>query len=254
MPFTPSHAIVALPFIRTALPAGAVAVGAMAPDLPLFFPWGPGYFVTHGFPSLLWSSVPIALALYAVWRVVFRPAVSGLLPPSLGARLPLAWDHPTRPQHPVKNGLLILVAVLIGVATHVFWDLFTHLGRLGSQWIPSLADQWGPVEGTTWLQHISSAVGLLGVVIWFVIAARRAPKVWRTDRQAVVVIRRVAWIAAPAVLVGAFAIAVALHGVPTNYPELRDLAFTPGTRAGAIILVLALLAAVAVLVLRRLRR
>lgn len=36
MPFTPSHAIVALPFVRSPLAPAAVAVGAMAPDLPLF--------------------------------------------------------------------------------------------------------------------------------------------------------------------------------------------------------------------------
>ena len=36
MPFTPSHAVVALPFVRTPLVPAAIAVGAMAPDLPLF--------------------------------------------------------------------------------------------------------------------------------------------------------------------------------------------------------------------------
>ena len=36
MPLTPSHAVVALPFVRTPLLPAAIAVGAMAPDLPLF--------------------------------------------------------------------------------------------------------------------------------------------------------------------------------------------------------------------------
>ncbi len=36
MPFTVSHAIVAVPFVRTALPAGAIAAVAMAPDLPRY--------------------------------------------------------------------------------------------------------------------------------------------------------------------------------------------------------------------------
>ena len=36
MPFTPSHAVVALPFLRTPLVPAAIAVGAMTPDLPLF--------------------------------------------------------------------------------------------------------------------------------------------------------------------------------------------------------------------------
>ena len=33
MPFTPSHAVVALPFIRSPLVPAAIAVGAMTPDL-----------------------------------------------------------------------------------------------------------------------------------------------------------------------------------------------------------------------------
>ncbi len=36
MPFTPSHAVVALPFVRTPLVPAAIAIGAMTPDLPLF--------------------------------------------------------------------------------------------------------------------------------------------------------------------------------------------------------------------------
>jgi len=254
MPFTPSHAIVALPFARTRLPAGAVAVGAMAPDLPLFFPWVTSYQQTHGFPSLLWTSVPIALVLYAVWRVVIRPAASGLLlPEALRARMPWSWDRLDRPERPFRGGVFILVAVLIGVGTHVFWDLFTHPGRLGSQWIPALAGQWGPFDGTTWLQHISSAVGLVGIAIWAVLAVRKAGVVHRTDRVAVDVVRRIAWVAAGAVLVGFFAVAVAVHGLPTSYPALRDLSFTPGTRAGAVILLIALAASITVTVLRRRR-
>ncbi|WP_262927685.1 DUF4184 family protein [Microbacterium sp. NIBRBAC000506063] len=48
MPFTPSHAVVALPFVRTPLLPAAIAVGAMAPDLPLFLRGTPlTYQVTH---------------------------------------------------------------------------------------------------------------------------------------------------------------------------------------------------------------
>ena len=252
MPFTPSHAIVALPFARTPVPAGAVAIGAMTPDLPLFFPWATSYAQTHGFPSLLWTSLPLALLLYAIWRLVIRPAASGLLlPEGLRSRMPWAWDRVGRPDRPVRGALLVVVAVAIGVATHVFWDLFTHPGRLGSEWIPALAETWGPLDGTSWLQHASSAVGLGGIAIWAVLAVRSAGVVHRTDRAAVAIVRVAAWIAAGAVLVGSFAVRLALDGFPTGYAELRDLAFPAGTFAGAAILVVVLVASIAVRVLRR---
>lgn len=254
MPFTPSHAIVALPFARTPLPAGAVAIGAMAPDLPLFFPWASTYEQTHGFPSLLWVSLPLAIALYAIWRLAIRPAASGLLlPEALRARMPWSWDRLRRPDRPLLAGLGVVLAALIGIATHVFWDLFTHPDRLGSEWIPALGEQWGPVDGTTWLQHVSSAVGLAGIAVWAVLAFRRAGVVHRSDRPAVGVVRVLAWVAAGMALVGSFVAHVARDGIPSSYSELRDTAFDAGTLAGAAILVVALLASVTVRVLRGLR-
>lgn len=257
MPFTPSHAIVALPFIRTPIPVGAVAVGAMAPDLPLFFPWIAPYAVTHGFPGLLVVSLPIALVLYAVWRLVIRPVTSALLlPEALRARMPWAWDRSVfesggRPERPVRSAVLVVVAALIGVATHVFWDLFTHPGRLGSEWFPVLGEQWGPVEGTTWLQHGFSLLGLAGLTIWAVGAFRRAGVVHRNDPRSVAVVRVAAWMSAGLLLVGSFAAHIARDGIPGSYQQLRDTAFDAGTFAGAAILVVVLAASIALRVLRR---
>jgi len=251
VPFTPSHAIVALPFALTPLPAGAVAIGAMAPDLPLFFPWATSYEQTHGFPSLLGVSLPLALVLYALWRLAIRPAASALLlPEALRARMPWAWDRTPRPVHPVRSAALVVVAALIGVVTHVVWDLFTHPRRLGSEWIPALGERWGPTVGTTWLQHGSSVLGLVVLAIWAVRAYRAAGVVHRSDRPAIARVRVVAWIVAGASLVASFAVQVALDGIPNSYQALRDTAFPAGTAAGAAILIVVLVASVLVRILR----
>jgi hypothetical protein len=251
VPFTPSHAIVALPFIRTPIPAGAVAVGAMAPDLPLFFPWAASYGVTHGFPGLLVVSLPLALVLYAIWRLVIRPAASALLlPEALRARMPWAWDRIGRPDRRVRSAVLIVVAALIGVVTHVFWDLFTHPDRLGSEWFPVLGEQWGPVDGTTWLQHGFSALGLAGIALWVVLALRRAGVVHRRDPRSIAIVRVTAWMSAGVLLVGSFAAHIARDGIPSTYAQLRDTAFDAGTLAGAAILVVTLAAAILVGILR----
>ena len=136
MPFTPSHAVVALPFLRTPLVPAAIAIGAMAPDLPLFVrALVPRYPVTH---DLRWLplTMAIALALLLVWRCVLRPATRELSPLWLAARLPAEWDAGWRAAAketlPSWRGILLLVASLaIGVASHIIWDLFTHEGRWG---------------------------------------------------------------------------------------------------------------------------
>ena len=94
MPFTPSHAVIALPFVRTPLVPAAIAVGAMAPDIPLFLRGMPlHYGLTH---SLAWLplTVAVALVLLLIWRCVLRPAVRELSPRRLADRLPSAWDAP----------------------------------------------------------------------------------------------------------------------------------------------------------------
>lgn len=171
MPFTPSHAVVALPFIRTPLVPAAIAIGAMTPDLPLFVRGVlPRYAVTH---ALAWLplTMAIALVLLLLWRCVLRPATRELVPGWLASRLPSEWDAGWRTAvketFPSWRGVfLLLTSLAIGVVSHIVWDLFTHEGRWGVSAIPALAEPWGPLLGVKWLQHGSSAAGLAIFAVW----------------------------------------------------------------------------------------
>ncbi len=78
MPFTPSHAVVALPFVRTPLLPAAIAIGAMTPDLPLFLRGTPlSYQATHtnvALSTATWTAQHLAYRVLppacAVWGVV----------------------------------------------------------------------------------------------------------------------------------------------------------------------------------------
>lgn len=181
MPFTPSHAVIALPFVRTPLVPAAIAIGAMTPDLPLFLRGvGVSYTFTHTIANVVWTAL-LALVLFLVWRVLLRPAVAELSPMWLAERLPEEWSSSEwdavrravgvgeRRSYP----LLLAVSVLLGVLSHIVWDMFTHEERLGSELLPVLADQWGPLQGFKWLQHGSSVVGLLILAICAVLWFRR---------------------------------------------------------------------------------
>ncbi|GAA3622651.1 hypothetical protein GCM10022200_01020 [Microbacterium awajiense] len=235
MPFTPSHAVVALPFVRTPLVPAAIAVGAMTPDLPLFVRGIPlHYGLTH---SLIWlpATIALALVLLLVWRCVLRPAARELSPRRLAERLPALWDRgagdaaretfarrstdaaPPRPS--VAATLLLLASLVIGLLTHIVWDLFTHEGRWGTLIVPALAEPWGPFPGYRWLQHGSSAVGLAILAVW--------ATVWLATRHPVDVprlfpgwVRWTVWLSLPALLVGA-----AVWGLVAFGPFTAD--FTP---------------------------
>src|SRR4051812_6991227 len=91
MPFTPAHAVVALPFLRTPLVPAAIAIGAMAPDIPLFFRTWPPYALTHSWIGVFTIDLVIAFALLLVWRLVLRPAVIPLTPRWFALRWPREW-------------------------------------------------------------------------------------------------------------------------------------------------------------------
>src|SRR5690606_29007902 len=97
MPFTPAHAVVAIPFARTPLVPAAIAVGAMTPDAPLFFRVGIDYWFTHSPLGLVLVDLPLALGFLLVWRVILRPALPQLSPRWVAERLPVSWSAATWP-------------------------------------------------------------------------------------------------------------------------------------------------------------
>lgn len=253
MPFTPSHAIVALPFIRTPLVPAAIAIGAMTPDLPLFLRGvGLNYSFTHTFGNIVWTAL-LAFVLFLVWRIVLRPAVGELAPLWLARRLPAEWSIRgvqaagdavgvglKRPFYPV----LFAASLLLGVVSHILWDLFTHEGRLGVDLFPVLDEMWGPLPGFKWLQHGSSVLGLIGLAIWALLRVRRAePRAADTQRLARVI--RVAWwVSLPLILIAAWGIGLVLLGPLDAEFTVQHLAYRvlPPACAlwGAITLVLCL--------------
>lgn len=212
MPFTPSHALVALPFIRTPLVPAAIAIGAMTPDLPLFVRGiGLDYSFTHTFGNVLWTAL-LAFVLFLLWRVVLRPAVPELAPLWLARRLPEDWTDRGAAAAGAAVGVgqkrlypvLLAVSFVIGVLSHIAWDLFTHEGRSGVQLLPGLDAMWGPLPGFKWLQHGSSVIGLVIIGIWALLWLRRhdgRADVAQTLPQSV---RVTWWVSLPVILVGAW--------------------------------------------------
>lgn len=234
MPFTPSHAIVALPFIRTPLVPAAIAIGAMTPDLPLFLRGvGLNYAFMHTFGNVVWTAL-LAFVLFLLWRVVLRPAVGELSPGWLARRLPSDWSVRgveaagdavgvglKRPLYPA----LLAASLLLGVISHIVWDLFTHEGRWGAEMFPVLADTWGPFPGFKWLQYGSSVLGLVVLGVWALLRLRRAePRADLSQRLPRGV--RVAWWASlPVFLIVAAVGGLVLFGPLTDEFTVAHLAY-----------------------------
>ncbi|GAA2150447.1 uncharacterized protein DUF4184 [Humibacillus xanthopallidus] len=163
MPFTPSHAVVAIPLRRLGLPLGAVAVGAMSPDTAVFLPWVFDYMQTHSLVGVVTTDLVVGVLVVSAWWAWLRAPVVDLLPDDVRRRLRL--DPPL--WRSARWWLSVVVGVALGALTHVCWDAFTHPGQWGSQVVPALRGSFGPWLVTSWLQYASGVVGLVGIGLWW---------------------------------------------------------------------------------------
>lgn len=233
MPFTASHAVVALPFIRTPLVPAAIAIGAMTPDLPLFFRGvGLNYSFMHTPVNAIWTSL-LAFVLFLVWRVVLRPAVPELAPRWLARRLPTGWSTSGLPAASRAVGagerrgypLLLAVSLVLGVISHIIWDLFTHDGRWGVQLFPALDEMWGPLAGFKWLQHGSSVLGLAIIGVWALLRVRHQAPRSLIDQRLPGGVRVAWWLSLPVILIGAWVLGLVVLGPLDAVFTVQHLAY-----------------------------
>jgi hypothetical protein len=123
-------------------------------------------------------TLPVALlVLWAFHSFVKQPAAM-LLPEAVRRRLPDTSDK-FRFGGPARF-LLIIASILVGIATHLLWDSFTHPNTWPYRhW--SILGQWFtlPIVGEMplykILQHSSTALGLGMVGRWLVVWYRITP-------------------------------------------------------------------------------
>src|SRR3954452_14616223 len=86
MPFTGSHPAAVLPFLRTPLPASALAIGSVAPDLPFYLPF-PQPYATHTWLAAGTTDVLLGLIAWALWHGLLTEPMLATAPSPLRARL-----------------------------------------------------------------------------------------------------------------------------------------------------------------------
>lgn len=177
MPFTLAHSAAALPFRRLHLVTSALVIGTFAPDFEYFLRLAPDQRFGHTILGAFVFTLPLALLVLWIFHAFVKRPAAGLMPHAVQTRLsPYLGEF--RFGGPARFGL-ILASVLLGIATHLFWDSFTH------------ADTWvywrwpwfrqsvhmpmrGMVPRHVALQVLSSLIGTAIVVIWLMLWYRRS--------------------------------------------------------------------------------
>ena len=169
MPFTVSHAAAVLPFRKLNLVWSAFIIGSMAPDFPYVLGNTANQRFAHRFPGLVEFTIPASLiALWMFHNIIKRP-VTGLLPSGMQQRLRNQMGP--FPFGGFRRFAAILGSILLGIATHLVWDSFTHDNtwvldhvRWLRGWIYVPFVGYMPIHSA--LQYVSSILGLLALAMW----------------------------------------------------------------------------------------
>lgn len=195
MPFTPSHVAAVLPFVKTPLLPAALVIGSMAPDLFFYVPLPIERNFTHSWLGVVSVDLVFGVAAFLLWQLIFRMPLVDFAPLSARRRIAaLPWSG-IRPRGLSWFRLIVLlvVSVLIGTATHVVWDSFTHPDRVVYQ-VPWLQQQWGPKPVYEWAQYFSSLFGAIAVLVWVMVWWRRTAPVDAAPTRVTPCLRVLAWI------------------------------------------------------------
>ena len=124
VPFTPAHAAAVLPLRRLPLIPSALVVGSLAPDFEYFLRLSPNGSFGHTIRGAFVLTLPLAMIVLWIFHQFVKIPLITLLPDGIQRRL--ATDLNRFRFAGVRRFLLIVCSLLVGIATHLLWDSFTH--------------------------------------------------------------------------------------------------------------------------------
>lgn len=189
MPFTIAHIAAVLPFskyLKSRQLLSAAVIGSMTPDFGILLPLHLPRSTTHSLPALVRFILPAGLAGYWLFQLAIKPAIIAVLPGRMyGLARPFAAAADIRR---LRAWVLAGAGILVGAATHLVWDAFTHEGARGMRMIPALDELMigaggHHLGGQRLLQDISSLIGFAIIGAWSAWALRKQPAASPGPRQ-----------------------------------------------------------------------
>jgi hypothetical protein len=171
MPFTPAHPAVVLPLLRKKwLSATGLIIGSVAPDFEYFFKLSVDSQHSHTLPGLLYFDLPVTLVLSAVFHQVVTQNLIRNSPAFLQRRFQDTLKVEFT-RFVASRWLIFTVSAIIGSASHIFWDGFTHGDGYFVKNLPDIYSHYVPYGGVKYplfyaLQHFSTVFGLASVALY----------------------------------------------------------------------------------------
>lgn len=186
MPFTFSHpgAVLPLGFLpKRYFSMTALVIGSIAPDFEYFFRMRAISYYSHRWSGMLWFDLPLIIILAFIFHSMVRDRLIENLPGFISKRV-VRFKGFDWPGYFKKNYPIVLLSAIIGAASHLLWDRFTHESGIFDTDIQKLKDFYSfsfrhRFATYNLLQLISSIVGIL--IIFFTIFRLPAEKAFKRN-------------------------------------------------------------------------
>ncbi|MGO4773731.1 DUF4184 family protein [Flavobacterium sp. W22_SRS_FK3] len=173
MPFTFTHPAIILPLTylpRKWFSLTGLVIGSLTPDFEYFLRMRIKSNYSHTLDGIIWFDLPLSLLLTFTFHNIVRNSLFDNLPTSLKSRFStfkqFDWNH-----FFYKNWSIVIISILIGTASHLFWDSFTHNHGYFVEAIPGLTNTINifgeQIPLFKILQHSSTLIGGFVVALAF---------------------------------------------------------------------------------------
>ena len=190
--------------------------GCLAPDFEYFL--GRHGAFGHKLPGIFVFDLPLAFAALWLFHHYAKEPLAACLPG--GTRERFDVGPKSLEIHSFARFAMIVVSILVGIATHIIWDSFTHSGHWPTnhfhffRYIVELP-LFGARPVYAILQYLSSVFGVVAILIWYLLWYRNTPPLHPKHERKSVVLNRI-------VVASAFAIALVValaRAVSAGVPE-----------------------------------
>ncbi|MES2545491.1 MAG: DUF4184 family protein [Bacteroidota bacterium] len=166
MPFTFSHPAIVLPLLKKyKLSATGLIIGSMSPDFEYFIRMKVQSNISHTLLGLILFNIPAGfLVALLVHEIIKKPLIENL--PSFFQDRLVILKNINWIDYLKFNFGYVIISILIGAFSHIFWDGFTHESGYLAEKIPFLQNEIMKIPFYKILQHLSSLIGMIFILIY----------------------------------------------------------------------------------------
>jgi hypothetical protein len=171
MPFTFSHPAIILPLTylpRRLYSLTGLVIGSLTPDFEYFLRMRIQSNYGHTIFGLLWFDLPLGLLFAFIFHNIIKESLFNNFPTVLKSRF-VKFNSFDWNKHFKTNWFVVITSILIGAASHLLWDSFTHNHGYFIETIPALSNKIAianrQIPIFKILQHSSTLIGGLVIAI-----------------------------------------------------------------------------------------